>query len=66
MVMRMTTNAAIVHLDELQLGTKGYDYYIEHIKQHFITNNVPEAKVAGRISMGYWSKSIAIKSYAIW
>ena len=42
--MRMTTNAAIGHLEELQVGTEDFDCYIECMEQYFITNDVPKAR----------------------
>ena len=41
---RMATNATIGRLDELQVGTKDFDCYIERMEQYFITNDIPEGK----------------------
>ena len=39
-----TRMATIDCLDELQVGTKDFDCYIERMEQYFIANDVPEAK----------------------
>ena len=44
MAMRMATNPSIGHLEELRVGTKDFNCYIERMEQYFISNNVPEAK----------------------
>ena len=40
----MAANGAIGNLEELQLGTEDFDYYIECMEQCFIANDIPEAK----------------------
>ena len=35
--------ATIGRLDNIQVGTKGFDCYIKHMKQYFIANDVPES-----------------------
>ena len=36
--------ATIGCFDELQVGTKDFDCYIEHMEQYFIANDVPGSK----------------------
>ena len=40
----MTINAAIGHLEDLQVGTEDFNCYIKHMVQYFIANDVPKAK----------------------
>ena len=56
--MRMALNAAISRLEELQVGTKDFDCYIEYMEQYFITNNIPEANKVNYFSISYWSISV--------
>ena len=58
--MRMATNAAIGYLEELQVGTKDFDCYIEGMEQYFIANDIPKAKkVAAFLS------TIGVKAYEL-
>ena len=56
----MATNAAIGHLEELQVGKKDFDCYTERMEQYFIGNDIPKAKkVAAFLS------TIGAKAYGL-
>ena len=42
--MRIAINTTTGCLEELQVGTKDFTYYIEHMEQYFIANDILEAK----------------------
>ena len=53
----MATNATIGCLDELQVGTKDFDCYVERMEQYFIANDIPEGKKVPAFLSGIGAKA---------